>query len=65
MRRKLTCVVSLSAAIILAGMLSSSPRVRATGDDDDDRNESRIHRGLEIAPVPLNLEGKNRALVGL
>jgi hypothetical protein len=28
-------------------------------------NESRIQRGFEIAPVPLNLEGKNRALVGL
>jgi hypothetical protein len=53
------------AAIVLAGMLSSSPRVRATDDDDEDRNESRVHRGLEIAPVPLNLEGKNRALVGL
>ena len=56
--------VTAFAAIILAGMLSSSPRVRAT-DDDDDRNESRILRGLEIAPVSLNLEGKNRALVGL
>jgi len=53
------------AAIILAGMLSSSPRVRATDDDDDDRNESKIQRGFEIAPVHLNLEGKNRRLVGL
>src|ERR1700720_4085138 len=57
--------VATFATILLAGMLSSSPRVRATDEDDDDRNESRIHRGLEIAPVPLNLEGKNRALVGL
>ncbi len=30
-----------------------------------DDEESRIQRGLEIAPVPLNLKGKNRALVGL
>jgi hypothetical protein len=52
------------AAIVLAGMLSSSPRVKAT-DDDDDRNESKIQRGFEIAPVPLNLDGKNRELVGL
>lgn len=51
------------AAIMLAAMLNSAPRVKAT--DDDDSNESRIHRGLEIAPVPLNLEGKDRALVGL
>jgi hypothetical protein len=62
---KPAAAIAAFAAILFAGMLSSSPRVKATGDDDDDRNESRIHRGLEIAPVPLNLEGKNRALVGL
>lgn len=27
--------------------------------------ESRIQRGFQIAPVPLNLKGRNRALVGL
>jgi hypothetical protein len=32
------------------------------GSDDDWR---RIRRGFEIAPVPLNLEGKNLKLVGL
>jgi len=53
------------AAILLAGMLSTSPRVRATGDGDDDRNDSRVQRGFDVAPVPLNLDGKNRALVGL
>jgi hypothetical protein len=53
------------AAILVAGMLGGSPRVKATDNDDDDRNESKIHRGFEIAPVPLNLEGKNRSLVGL
>jgi hypothetical protein len=52
-------------AILLAGMLSSSPRIRATDNDDEDRNESRVQRGLDIAPVHLNLEGRNRALVGL
>jgi len=57
--------VAAFAAIILAGMWSSSPRVKATDDDDEGRNESKIRRGFEIAPVPLNLEGKNRALVGL
>jgi hypothetical protein len=61
---KSAAAVATLAAALLAGMLSSSPRVRATDNDDDDRNESRIQRGLEIAPVPLNLEGKNRALVG-
>jgi len=56
--------VAAFTAIVLAGIGSSSPRVRAT-DDDDDRNESKIQRGFDIAPVPLNLDGKNRALVGL
>src|SRR6266850_6695927 len=62
---KPAAAVATFAAIVLAGMLSSSPLVKATDDDDEDRNESKIRRGFEIAPVPLNLDGKNRALVGL
>jgi hypothetical protein len=62
---KPAAAVAAFAAIVLAGMLSSSRLVKATDDDDEDRNESKIQRGFEIAPVPLNLEGKNRALVGL
>jgi hypothetical protein len=53
------------AAILLAAMWNTAPRVKATGDDDDHSNDSRIQRGFDIAPVHLNLEGKNRALVGL
>lgn len=37
-------------------------------DDRDDRFddfESRVRKGFAIAPVPLNLKGKNRDLVGL
>jgi hypothetical protein len=33
--------------------------------DNDNDSESIIQRGFEIAPVPLDLRGKNRALVGL
>lgn len=61
---KSAAVVVAFAAILLTGMLSSSRRVKAT-DDDDSGNDSRIQRGFDIAPVPLNLDGKNRALVGL
>ena len=32
---------------------------------DDNSEESKVKRGLEIAPVELNLQGRNRALVGL
>jgi hypothetical protein len=38
-------------------------RPTSAGDGGDD--ESRIKRGFDIAPVPLDLTGKNRALVGL
>jgi hypothetical protein len=59
-------VVTAFAAIILAGMVNSSKRVGARDEETaDQREESRIRRGFEIAPVSLNLEGKNRALVGL
>ncbi len=57
-----TTLVFAGAAI--AGLLLNSPRGKAN-DDDEERNDSRIEQGFDIAPVPLNLEGKNRALVGL
>src|SRR5882762_4887423 len=49
--------------VLVAGMFLSSPRGRA--DDRDDEKDPRIEKGFDIAPVPLNLEGKNRRLVGL
>jgi len=51
------------SAVVIAGMLSSSTRVRA--QDNQDNEASLIQRGFDIAPVPLNLNGKNKALVGL
>jgi hypothetical protein len=52
------------AGLALAGMLIGSPRGRAYAQAPDESG-SRIQKGFEIAPVPLNLEGKNPALVGL
>src|SRR6266478_4699526 len=51
-------VAGLAFCIALIG----APRGRA---DNNDNDESKIKRGFEIAPVPLNLQGKNRELVGL
>jgi hypothetical protein len=63
--------------IVVAGILISSPRVRAHADNDRERDsdrgtdrdrerhDPRIEEGFDIAPVPLNLEDKDRALVGL
>ena len=57
----LVLVALIAAALTL--ILTNSPNGKAAGGGDD--SESRIQRGLAIAPVPLNLTGKNRALVGL
>lgn len=47
---------------IVAVALASAPAGRAAGSDD---SESRVQRGFAIAPVQLNLKGKNHELVGL
>jgi hypothetical protein len=55
-------IVAMIVAV-LAVALTHSPKGKAAVVGDD--NESRIARGFAIAPVHLNLAGKNRALVGL
>ena len=59
-------------ATALAVMLSNSPRVRAQDNNNQGNNnqvsndeQARIQIGFQVAPVPLNLAGKNRDLVGL
>lgn len=52
--------------IALAGLLSSSPSVQAQDDRHNHNTDAaRVKLGLEIAPVPLNLAGKDPDLVGL
>src|SRR5690348_6780361 len=62
-RLRVLGVTAACTGVAIAGMLFSSPRGRA--DDRSDDSDSRIEQGFEIAPVPLNLAGKDRALVGL
>jgi len=52
------------AAVALVGSLTGILTAHAE-DDSRDSDEARIRRGFEIAPVPLNLQHKNRDLVGL
>ena len=52
-----------ASAAIVAAMFVHSPHVQA--QNEGDHRDSRVEIGFQIAPVPLNLEGKNRALVGL
>jgi hypothetical protein len=55
-------VVTLGV-IVMGGMLIVSPRVHADDNDQKDQ-ESKIQIGFQIAPVKLNLAGKDRSLVG-
>jgi hypothetical protein len=62
-KRRLQLLAALGATALLS-TAGSIERVHADdhGPDDD---WGRARRGLEIAPVPLNLEGKNLKMVGL
>ena len=57
---KAGAVITLGV-IVVGGVFIRSPRVHA----DDNDQEAKIRIGFQIAPVPLNLAGKDRALVGL
>jgi len=50
--------VVVVTVIVTAGTLFRSQSVHAQSEWND--HESRIQRGFEIAPIPLNLEGKDR-----
>ena len=54
----------LIAGVALTFSLMSKTPVKAQSEDDGE-GQSRIERGFEVAPVKLNLHGKDRALVGL
>jgi hypothetical protein len=62
-RDKVLAATLVFAVLALAVAVVRSPRVQARNDEDEEARLVRI--GFEIAPVPLNLEGKNRELVGL
>lgn len=56
-RSRLLFIPLFSVAALLAAW--------APGQMGHPSDESRVKQGFEIAPVPLDLRGKNRALVGL
>lgn len=60
--KPLAAMLVTFAAIALAAMVIQVPRVHADPADDE---QSLIQIGFKIAPVQLNLKGKNRELVGL
>jgi len=52
-------------AVAVLGSLISIPLTTLKAEDDHGGDESKIQQGFALAPVPLDLRGKNRALVGL
>ena len=52
------------AVVMGVGSFGGASRAQA-GEDESDSEQVKIRRGFEIAPVPLNLERKDRGLVGL
>jgi hypothetical protein len=57
----LSGVITLFVVLALAG----DSRTRAQGGGDPEGDEAKARIGLAISPVELNLDGRNRALVGL
>jgi hypothetical protein len=52
-------------AVAVMGSLMSIPLPTGAGDGNEhDGDQSKIQRGFAISPVPLDLRGKKRALVG-
>ena len=62
-RSRWTWGTAVATVTMFAGMFALSVKGTAASGDDD--SQSKIQRGFDIAPVPLNLTGKNRALVGM
>ena len=54
-------VAILAAILGMTGLMADQGKPASTSSDD----ESKIQTGFAIAPVPLDLRGKNRAMVGL
>jgi mono/diheme cytochrome c family protein len=60
-----TLTVGATLAGLLVFTLSPVRGAPARDQDPQDESDSRVQQGLAISPVPLDLQGKNRALVGL
>ena len=62
--RKILPALTTAATFVLAvGAGALGGFLPALADEESDA--AKIQRGFEIAPVPLNLNGKDRRLVGL
>jgi hypothetical protein len=62
-RTRIVTIIGAIAGFLAIALPGNSPLLLA--DDDKDNEPSLIKIGFQIAPVPLNLAGKDRDLVGL
>ena len=62
---KLMLAVAVIGSLMSISLPTGADERNEHDGNERDRDESRIQRGFAIAPVHLNLRGKNRALVGL
>ena len=60
-------IVSAGCLLLVgaAAWLFSGSATTAKSDKENEHSQSRVRQGLEIAPVPLDLAGKNRGLAGM
>ncbi len=59
-------ILFLAAAVVLGAVLAAVPQPAPDRSDvTPAMSDSRIQIGFRIAPVPLDLKGKNRGMVGL
>jgi len=58
--KRVTLALAAISTLFLLGFVCQS-----RGDKERDPEQARIQRGFEIAPVALNLGGKDRNLIGL
>lgn len=65
MKHLLRMGVLLVAVVVTGWLIVSAANRSVANASDQDNGQSEIQRGYMIAPVPLDLNGKNRALVGL
>jgi mono/diheme cytochrome c family protein len=64
MKRTILCVVLFGGMFLTAAIISVAQEAPEQSRDSADLPSKAWKRGLAISPVPLNLEGKDKQLVG-
>lgn len=63
--KRIVFLVSVGVVVLIVVTLIHNSSAQPQNGQSDNNGQSQIQRGLAISPVMLNLQGKNRSLVGL